>query len=87
MQQKKKIKAIIHWQTPTSLHDVRSFQGLATLYKRFIKYFSTIKAPITECMKKGQFNWTKATLKALEEVKRSMTTAPIVAQLDLSKVF
>lgn len=44
-------------------------------------------ALITNCLKKGEFLWTKAASRAIVDFKHKMTDAPILRQLDLSKVF
>jgi len=44
-------------------------------------------APITNCLKKGEFKWTKSADRAFDEIEEKLTTAPALRFPDFSKVF
>ena len=55
----KKIEAITELSRPTTVTEVRSFLGLAGYYRRFVKYFSKIAAPLIRLTQKNaKFVWT-----------------------------
>lgn len=82
-----KIDVILSWPTPTTLIVVRSFHGLASFYRRFIPYFSSITAPITDCIKGKSFHWTEATSTALQLFKQKLTSDPLLLLPDFSLPF
>ena len=76
----KKVKAIRDWPVPKSTTEVGSFHGLPTFYRHFIRNFSSLVAPITDCLKKKYLVlWTEATEVAFALIKDKLTNALILA--------
>jgi len=63
-----------------------SFHGLATVYPRFIKGFNTIMTSITDCLKNGEFRWSKNATKVFQEIKQKMVEALVLRLPNFSKV-
>ncbi|CAL8153028.1 unnamed protein product [Prunus armeniaca] len=74
-----KVEAVLNWSQPKNILEIRSFLGLAGYYRRFIKDFSRIAAPMTKLTQKGvKFIWTQECEKSFQELKTRLTTAPIL---------
>jgi hypothetical protein len=83
-----KVKDILEWKSPTTVHQVWSFLGLARYYHRFILDFSKIVKPITGLLKNDtKFDWSSKCNEAFEQLKVLLTTAPVLAQPDIEKPF
>jgi hypothetical protein len=74
-----KIRAILDWPTPRNVTELRSFFGLCSYYRRFIRGFSQLGAPLTDLTKHRAFIWTEESQKAFDHMKEVMGTCPVLA--------
>ncbi|CAJ2651824.1 unnamed protein product [Trifolium pratense] len=83
-----KVDAVSQWGTPESVSEIRSFLGLAGYYRRFIEGFSKLALPLTKLTRKDQaFVWDGNCEKSFQELKRRLTTAPVLILPDTKESF
>jgi hypothetical protein len=83
-----KVQEVMEWRLPKSVHQIRSFLGLAGYYCHFVPDFSRIAKPMTKLLKKGvKFVWDEKCENAFQTLKRYLTSAPVLAQPDNSKPY
>ncbi|XP_053356835.1 uncharacterized protein LOC128528108 [Clarias gariepinus] len=85
-----KVKAVQQWPEPKSVKALQSFLGFANFYRRFIRGFSTVAAPLTSLLKgKPQplHEFPLEACAAFQLLKLAFTSAPIVKLLDPEKPF
>ena len=74
-----KVEAVMSWERPKSVFEICSFLGLAGYYRKFIEDFSQLAAPMTRLTrKKVKFEWNDLCERAFQELKRRLTSAPIL---------
>jgi len=75
-----KISEIVLWHRPKDVHEVRQFNGLCRYYRRYVRNYAQVTAPLHEMTKLGeQFIWTEERDAAYETLKTHLVTAPILA--------
>ena len=74
-----KVKAVIEWQQPRNLKQLRGFLGLTSYYRRFIKGYASIAAPLTDLLKKDFFQWSPKAEEAFQKMKQAITSEPVLA--------
>ncbi|WVZ80971.1 hypothetical protein U9M48_028404 [Paspalum notatum var. saurae] len=84
----RKVSAVVNWEIPRTPREIRGFLGLAGYYRRYIENFSKVAKPMTSPLEKdATFKWTRGKTKAFDELKKRLTTAPILVLHDPAKKF
>jgi hypothetical protein len=92
-----KVEVVSSWPRPQNAHEVRSFLGLATYYRRFVKSFAKIAGPLSDLLKEEdaevrkkryrRIHWTEACEVAFRDLKTAMVNHPVLIQPDVNKPF
>ena len=83
-----KIEGIKNWPTPTKVKDVRSFLGFCNFYRPFIDNYTHKAKPLNELTKKDTpWRWEKPQQEAMEQLKNTVMSAPVLRNPELSKQF
>ena len=86
--QSDRISTIEHWPTPESLQDVQVLLGFANFYRRFIRKYAKVTAPISNLPKteaSRKWEWTRDAKLAFRKLTKAFTEAPIIQHFDLQK--
>ncbi|KAI2653918.1 Transposon Tf2-9 polyprotein [Labeo rohita] len=84
-----KVASVLNWPRPRTIRELQRFLGFANFYRRFIRNFSLVAAPLTDMTKKGPtvLKWTPQGEQAFTDLKTRFTTAPILRHPDPEKEF
>jgi hypothetical protein len=83
-----KINDVLNWMPPMNASEIWSFLGLAGFYCRFIKDFSKIAKPMTRLLEKNKdLDWIEECQASFEELKKRLTSTPVLILPDITKKF
>jgi hypothetical protein len=83
-----KVEKIRSYPVPTTVKEVQRFHGCASYYRKFIKDFAKIAAPLYMLFRKDTpFIWGDEQQKAFETIREALITAPILAYPDTQAAY
>ena len=75
-----KTEQILNWGRPRNARDVRAFLGITGYYRRFVKAYAQLAAPLTALLSKNvKFCWTPECESAFVDLKRALAQPPILS--------
>ena len=82
------VDAVKNFPAPTTVDHVRRFIGMASYYRRFIRDFARIAAPLHHLTRRdAQWLWTSQCELAFKQLKDLLTTAPVLAYPSFTQEF
>ncbi|KAK3569123.1 hypothetical protein QTP86_024496 [Hemibagrus guttatus] len=84
-----KVRAVSEWPAPDTIKELQRFLGFTNFYRRFIRSYSSVAAPLTSLLrgKPKKLNWTDQARAAFQRLKDCFTSAPILCHPDPDKPF
>jgi hypothetical protein len=83
----KMIEAMQEWPHPNTLKSLHGFLGLTGYYRKFVKNYGKIAAPLIALLKKNSFTWTPVATQAFHTLKMAMCTTPVLTLHDFTNTF
>jgi hypothetical protein len=82
-----KLASMTNWPIPRNIKSLQGFLGLIGYYRKFIRGYGTLAAPLTILLKKNAFTWTDDATVAFNRLKTAVTTPPVLRIPDFTKAF
>jgi hypothetical protein len=81
-----KVEAIRNWKYPTTLKGVQSFLGFCNFYRRFIRDYGKIAAPLLQLTRKDYvFQFDQDCVRAFDTLRTALTNAPLLTHFDVDR--
>jgi hypothetical protein len=82
-----KLEAMATWPLPHNVKSLRGFLGLTGYYRKFIRNYGSLAAPLTSLLKKNAFHWTPSATTAFQSLKQAMLLPPVLRLPDFNQPF
>lgn len=80
-----KVKTVLDWKSPKTKKHVQRFLRFSNFYRKFIKNFAHMTAPITDCLSGKKFLWTREAQQAFESLKKAFASEEQLLHVDPGK--